>query len=448
MSRKRRHSRAFPSHEDDVDDHEPIPLSNGGNHKSSYAHENGQEDIEKEPEIWDAFREEHYEAIEQLPLSLHRQFILMRELDQQAHAYNSDLLPSLREYISLRRSLASHNVPQFSESLSGDFDGGNILNGTLVVQNGRELDAKRVASGDVGATSELHSQWGSASPARGGPSTPRPVRKTYATSVATPRTPTPISIPPERAKSPHTTRELLSHIGWLSEELSHASEEKVNLAQAGCDSVDRHIRLIDQAIKEQEASISLGIRSSTHLAPILLPDLVVPRWARPSRVTLSPVPTISGEVDGESQGDIGLSRNVSHGGPTLPSSGGPEESRVQPQKKGKKGKGRWTRKKVEQEPSMDIPEHPRRGVRSLKLTVSTPAVSAVAPPNLIVEPNEPRYCYCDEVSYGEMIACDAVGCKREWFHWHCVGLNKAPSNKSNWYCQDCSAVTGQRGRRK
>ncbi len=35
---------------------------------------------------------------------------------------------------------------------------------------------------------------------------------------------------------------------------------------------------------------------------------------------------------------------------------------------------------------------------------------------------EPRYCYCNQVSYGTMIACDADNCAREWFHLRCVGL--------------------------
>jgi hypothetical protein len=54
------------------------------------------------------------------------------------------------------------------------------------------------------------------------------------------------------------------------------------------DKVDRHVRILDQAITEQETSISLGARPS-HLAPSSLPELVVPRWGRPSRTTLSPV---------------------------------------------------------------------------------------------------------------------------------------------------------------
>ena len=41
--------------------------------------------------------------------------------------------------------------------------------------------------------------------------------------------------------------------------------------------------------------------------------------------------------------------------------------------------------------------------------------------------DEPRYCYCDGISYGEMVGCDGDSCSREWFHLKCVGLQKAPS---------------------
>jgi hypothetical protein len=40
--------------------------------------------------------------------------------------------------------------------------------------------------------------------------------------------------------------------------------------------------------------------------------------------------------------------------------------------------------------------------------------------------DEDLYCYCNQVSYGEMVACDGDGCEREWFHLECVGLKVAP----------------------
>ncbi|CAO2655845.1 Nn.00g046480.m01.CDS01 [Neocucurbitaria sp. VM-36] len=50
--------------------------------------------------------------------------------------------------------------------------------------------------------------------------------------------------------------------------------------------------------------------------------------------------------------------------------------------------------------------------------------------------DEPRYCYCNEVSYGNMIACDNDDCPREWFHLACVHLEKAPVGRTKWFCSD------------
>ncbi|KAI9714539.1 MAG: hypothetical protein M1820_000501 [Bogoriella megaspora] len=46
-----------------------------------------------------------------------------------------------------------------------------------------------------------------------------------------------------------------------------------------------------------------------------------------------------------------------------------------------------------------------------------------------VDEGEERYCFCNGVSYGEMVACDNVACPREWFHLTCVGLTKLPGSK-------------------
>ncbi len=51
------------------------------------------------------------------------------------------------------------------------------------------------------------------------------------------------------------------------------------------------------------------------------------------------------------------------------------------------------------------------------------------------DPNEPTFCICEQVSWGEMIACDAPNCKREWFHYPCVGLTEPP--KGPWHCSEC-----------
>ncbi|KPP65661.1 inhibitor of growth protein 5-like, partial [Scleropages formosus] len=46
-----------------------------------------------------------------------------------------------------------------------------------------------------------------------------------------------------------------------------------------------------------------------------------------------------------------------------------------------------------------------------------------------VDPNEPTYCLCHQVSYGEMIGCDNPDCPIEWFHFSCVELTTKPKGK-------------------
>lgn len=48
-----------------------------------------------------------------------------------------------------------------------------------------------------------------------------------------------------------------------------------------------------------------------------------------------------------------------------------------------------------------------------------------------------RYCFCNERSYGEMVACENDKCPYEWFHLACVGMKKAPDDDEVWYCPEC-----------
>ncbi|KAK7553520.1 hypothetical protein IWX49DRAFT_587517 [Phyllosticta citricarpa] len=51
--------------------------------------------------------------------------------------------------------------------------------------------------------------------------------------------------------------------------------------------------------------------------------------------------------------------------------------------------------------------------------------------------DQERFCYCNGVSYGEMIGCDNPNCTRQWFHYACVGITKEPNKKASWYCNEC-----------
>ncbi|KAH3777905.1 hypothetical protein DPMN_179353 [Dreissena polymorpha] len=49
---------------------------------------------------------------------------------------------------------------------------------------------------------------------------------------------------------------------------------------------------------------------------------------------------------------------------------------------------------------------------------------------------EEKWCYCDQVESGEMIACDNENCKIVWFHFACLKMDKPPKS-IKWYCPDC-----------
>lgn len=84
---------------------------------------------------------------------------------------------------------------------------------------------------------------------------------------------------------------------------------------------------------------------------------------------------------------------------------------------------RSKQRKTEAVPKPSTAQSPRRN----------PPVNSTTTDNA----NEPTYCICGQVSFGEMVACDDAACDVEWFHLDCVGLESPPQGK--WYCSNCEA---------
>ncbi|KAJ7184096.1 hypothetical protein C8R46DRAFT_449756 [Mycena filopes] len=380
MSRKRRYTQAFPEEEEGEETQE---LADDGGQK--YIQSTGQDRLDKEREVWDAFKDEHVEVFD-LSSSLWRRFDLVRELDQQDARNMASLLDSFTKYVHLRRSLAQPLrpvVPSQDAPTLENIDSSKIPEPVEILEPGPE-DSPPLITEKSPPTDEP------VPPANGADNGTE-------NDVSSPSN-TLTVLPP----AGHT-RELLATIAKLAEASIRDREEKVNLTLAACDSVERSIRLIDQAIQEQEHAISVGARAGTRLAPILLPELVVPRWTKPARLTLSP---------------------------DLEDALGGEEDKVpvpsqQRRKKGKKG-----RKKD------PIPN---------EAAVPRPRPKPPYIPN--PDPNEPRYCYCDQVSFGEMLGCDDPRCTREWFHLSCTGLPAAPEGRKKWFCDDCTLRKNQKRNR-
>lgn len=67
--------------------------------------------------------------------------------------------------------------------------------------------------------------------------------------------------------------------------------------------------------------------------------------------------------------------------------------------------------------------------------VAAAARDETPPPEEAIDPDEPTYCLCDQISFGEMILCDNDLCPIEWFHFSCVSLMSKPKGK--WFCPNC-----------
>jgi len=130
---------------------------------------------------------------------------------------------------------------------------------------------------------------------------------------------------------------------------------------------------------------------------IHLPELVIPQWRpKPSQSTLTVDPNM--DQNSEDQDPVDVVGDY------------PTEKRTS-KRKGKDGK----KGKQQDEPASSF-------------TITLPATQPNDEPELL-------YCYCDRVSFGEMIACDNSDCEREWFHYGCVGLLEPPEGE--WFCEDC-----------
>jgi len=107
-------------------------------------------------------------------------------------------------------------------------------------------------------------------------------------------------------------------------------------------------------------------------------------------------------------------------------------------RKRKHGKSEGVRKKRRQKKETDE-DATATPSSSLSKNSATPLITMATDMNVLdmpVDPNEPTYCLCHQVSYGEMIGCDNNDCLIEWFHFGCVGLTAKPKGK--WYCPKCA----------
>ncbi|KGB76433.2 PHD-finger protein [Cryptococcus deuterogattii R265] len=422
-----------------------------------------EKDTTEELEAWQDFAADHYETVEQLPLELHRNFRLLRELDDGTLAQMDTLKKLIRAYVSGRIALEqprSSSTPPKEAAFENSNREEDIIDAEMAEETLPLHEISEEGEESVVPTSGTAEPVNSAEPSldpsltnekqrepgmpiadgAGGliiSCVPEPQREAPARAKFPPLPSSPIAQPsgafkndvqnidslaqtaaprehssstPLKASRPPGPHSLLPEISRLVREIVRTSDEKVAVAIGAYNAVDRHIRALDSALTAQEASILLGLRPST------LPSNAVDEALDQEGGTGK---TGTGQVlDGRSRGQ-GIDDVVGEGEDgevTLGMGGGGSR------KKGKKRKG-----KPKQSESQGENEE----------------VKAEEHWNIPPDPNEPRYCYCNRVSFGEMIGCDNDECPLEWFHLPCIGLENPPTGK--WLCDLCKPKANGHG---
>ncbi|CEP15863.1 hypothetical protein [Parasitella parasitica] len=170
----------------------------------------------------------------------------------------------------------------------------------------------------------------------------------------------------------------LEHIGQLLNETLKKGEEKLALAKSTYDTVDRHCSRLDNDLQKIEDEQIIG---------------------------------------------PGRTASISFSTPAKRDASAMEDAALKKQASRKRSRKAQTESMTDENAfSQEDAIHEAQAAASLS--------------DLPIDPNEPLYCYCSQVSFGEMVACDSGDCEIEWFHLECVGLKTPPRGK--WYCKNCT----------
>lgn len=465
---------------------------------------------------WNAFAQDHYELVEQLPLSLHRSFSLLRELDDLAQANTARILPATRAYIALRESLlpkapsgldllahvsASVEPPAAVPALPGPPP-------EIPVPNLAPTPPPGAASNVLPTAGPASPPPTMAQPHPEGPADPNSgAIPTNLNGQGLPQNSKPVETEPQIAPCPpfpNDSRALLTLIATLASDASRASQEKLGIANAVYQTIDNHVHTLDALIAQHKSTLP----PTPQPTPSPTPPLVSSPAPQPAHYPSSPTPSSPtkprtrrrnqpSQIQEQGAGDDADREDD-------PFAGG-EQQTIPPLRLTRtgatpttirlRGKSTSKPKPIKPDDAMDtepIPEPQSSPSRKPKSTPISKGASnsgssrggatsgggaggkhmntgsgsggntknskSGKPPRGRkqtqangsgeaggVDPNEKLYCYCQQVSFGEMIGCDGEGCSGEWFHLPCVDVDIVPKDK--WYCRDCDPAPKKRRRK-
>ncbi|XP_050078272.1 inhibitor of growth protein 5 isoform X1 [Anopheles maculipalpis] len=215
-------------------------------------------------------------------------------------------------------------------------------------------------------------------------------------------------------------KEKLQAIQELFNKAKEYGDDKVQLAIQTYELVDKHIRRLDSDLARFEGEI----QDKTVNAREKSEENITKKGrkkVKDSKSTVKKKRIHSSEDEAKPTGNGGVANSGATSGAANSNGKGKntKKQKVNQEKEGRKGQNK---KGAENDDTTQDGGH------------ANPHPSDVL--DMPVDPNEPTYCLCHQVSYGEMIGCDNPDCPIEWFHFACVGLTTKPKGK--WFCPKCS----------
>lgn len=229
---------------------------------------------------------------------------------------------------------------------------------------------------------------------------------------------------------------LLFKIRSLIKELMPSLEEKMHVASILCDTVQRHVTRIEDDYLE---IIRSEIPDSVRIGPLNHPLMILEAKPETSKSAQS--------QRSESRRELLLLKKLLNINAPIQDIE-EDEGTPQPVLKKRKQVPAPKKKKEEDNSRSGTPLNvlPKKKKPLATISVQQQAVQQAHQVTITKEENtfsqEPLYCYCQNVSYGEMVGCDGEDCKLEWFHLPCLKLAEPPKGK--WYCKDCAAKLKRR----
>ncbi|CAB5377676.1 unnamed protein product [Rhizophagus irregularis] len=218
--------------------------------------------------------------------------------------------------------------------------------------------------------------------------------------------------------------EQLKKLGSLLTDSLKNGEERVSLATSTYDTVDRHIRRLDDDLQkfEDEQMTGPGRISPTAAANVARDQEVTRKQNQKNEKEKKESKEKRAQQNNETSNHKKRKTNKDTATPP------PAASRNHGEKEREK-------------PNKRKKENSKNSKTKATVTTEKTNDDTQAAADMPIDPNEPVYCYCQQVSWGEMVACDNNECEIEWFHYPCVSLKAQPKGK--WYCPDfhCSLFT-------